>query len=104
MNLLQAYYTSCRIGQSSASGFQFYSHSAEITSDELAEIEKIGNYIAPTNLKSNPTLEDIASDFPVSFTYFKLKSGRAGVQQSVALSQDYSGRTGNYFSHTLLLQ
>jgi hypothetical protein len=59
MKLLQTYYTSCRVGQSGASGFQFYSFSEGLTNEELFEIEKIGNYIAPLNLPSNPSKEDI---------------------------------------------
>jgi hypothetical protein len=104
MKLLQTYYTSCRVGQSGASGFQFYSFSEGLTSEELFEIEKIGNYIAPLNLPSNPSNEDIDSLFPVSFNYFKLKSGRVGVLQSVALIQDYSGRPGNFLSHAYILE
>ena len=104
MKLLQTYYTSCRIGQSGASGFQFYSFSEGLTNEELFEIEKIGNYIAPLNLPSNPSKEDIDSLFPVSFNYFKLKSGRVGVLQSVALIQDYSGRPGNFLSHAYVLE
>lgn len=104
MKLLQAYYTSCRVGQSGASGFQFYSFSDGLTNEELFEIEKIGNYIAPLNLPSNPSKEDIDSLFPVSFNYFKLKSGRVGVLQSVALIQDYSGRPGNFLSHAFILE
>lgn len=104
MKLLQTYYTSCRVGQSGASGFQFYSFSEGLTNEELFEIEKIGNYIAPLNLPSNPSKEDIDSLFPVSFNYFKLKSGRVGVLQSVALIQDYSGRPGNFLSHAYILE
>lgn len=104
MKLLQSYYTSCRVGQSGSSGFQFYSFSDGLTNEELFEIEKIGNYIAPLNLPSNPSKEDIDSFFPVSFNYFKLKSGRVGVLQSVALTQDYSGRPGNFLSHAFILE
>jgi len=104
MKLLQAYYTSCRVGQSGSSGFQFYSFSDGLTEEELFEIEKIGNYIAPLNLPTNPLKEDIDSLFPVSFNFFKLKSGRVGVLQSVALIQDYSGRPGNFLSHAFILE
>ena len=104
MKVLQSYYTSCRVGQSGASGFQFYSFSDGLTNEELLEIEKIGNYMAPLNLPSNPTIEEIISLFPISFNYFKLKSGRVGVLQSVPLSQDFSGRPGNFFSHAFILE
>lgn len=103
MKVLQTYYTSCRVGQSNASGFQFYSYSDGLTQDELWEIEKLGNYIPPINLPSNPTPAEIEELFPVSFCYFKLKSGRVGALQSVALTQDYSGRPGNFFCHAFIL-
>jgi hypothetical protein len=103
MKILQTYYTSCRVGQSGASGFQFYSFSDGLSNDELFEIEKLGNYIAPFNLPSNPTEQEIEALFPISFAYFKLKSGRVGVLQSTALAQDYSGRPGNFISHAFIL-
>jgi len=104
MKVLQAYYTSCRVGQSGASGFQYYSYSEGLTDEDLLELEKIGNYIAPMNLPSDPTQEDIEMLFPVSLNYFKLRSGKTGVLQSVALTQDYSGRPGNFLSHALILE
>jgi hypothetical protein len=104
MKILQSIYTSCRIGQSGNAGFQFYSYSDGLADEELLEIEKIGNYIAPHNLPSNPAREEIVTLFPVSFSYFRLKSGRVGIIQSVALTRDYSGRPGNFLAHALVLE
>ncbi|MDR0537650.1 MAG: hypothetical protein LBH04_06380 [Tannerellaceae bacterium] len=104
MKILQSIYTSCRIGQSGNSGFQFYSYSDGLTDEELLEIGRIGNYIAPSNLPSNPTQAEIETLFPVSFSYFRLNSGRVGVIQSVALTQDYSGRPGNFLAHAFVLE
>lgn len=93
MEILQAYYTSCKYGQS-GSGFQFYSYSEGLSSDELDEIASFVDYVAPTNLPTNPSPEEIERDFPVAFSYFRLASGRVGVVQSVALNHDYTGRPG----------
>jgi hypothetical protein len=94
MRVLQTIYTSCIKGQSGASGFQFYSHSEGLTSEELLELEKLGNYIAPIGAQSSP----------VVFSYFHLKSGKRGVLQSLALEKDYSGRPGNFFAHAFILE
>lgn len=104
MRVLQTIYTSCIKGQSGSSGFQFYSHSGGLSGDELLEIEKLGNYIAPMGLPSCPSKEEIAELFPVSFSYFRLKSGRFGALQSVALAQDYSGRPGNFIAHAFVME
>ncbi|GAB7088757.1 GAP1-N2 domain-containing protein [Marinifilum fragile] len=103
MEILQAYYTSCKYGQS-GSGFQFYSYSEGLSSDELDEIASFVDYVAPTNLPTNPSPEEIERDFPVAFSYFRLASGRVGVVQSVALNHDYTGRPGNFFAHVLILK
>ncbi|MCL2072771.1 MAG: hypothetical protein FWH18_02525 [Marinilabiliaceae bacterium] len=104
MRILQTIYTSCRIGQTGSAGFQFYSFSEGITKEELLEIERIGNYSPPQNLPTNPTKEELDEKFPISFNYFKLKSGRVGILQSVPLQSDYSGRPGNFFAHAFIIE
>ena len=103
MKVLQSIYTSCKVGQSGYSGFQFYSFSEGLTEPELLEIGKIGNYIAPFHLPANPTKEEIDNLLPISFSYFRLSSGRVGVVQSIALISDYSGRPGNFLAHAFVL-
>lgn len=104
MRILQSYYTSCRKGQLGGAGFQFYSHSEGLSADELKEISIIGNYVPPLNLPTQPSPKEREQLFPVSFCYFKLKSGRVGVCQSKYVGQDYSGRYGNFFSHCLIME
>ncbi len=102
MKVLQLFYTSCRRGLSTGSGFQTYAMSDGVTEDERKEIERYGVYVPPADLPSQPSPEEIATLFPTAFTFFKLKSGRHGVCQSKYIGQDYSGRYGNYFCHALI--
>ncbi|GHV54087.1 hypothetical protein FACS1894181_17990 [Bacteroidia bacterium] len=104
MKLLQTYYTSCRIGQTNSSGFQFYSFSEGVTESELDEIGKLGSYAAPYGSNPFPTEEEVLNTLPIAFKYFRLSSGRVGVLQSTACTQEYTGRPGNYFTHALLLE
>lgn len=104
MKLLQAYYTSCQIGQTSSSGFQFYSYSSGITETELDEIGKLGSYTAPYGSNPSPSNDEVINVLPVAFKYFRLSSGRVGVMQSTACTMEYTGRPGNFFTHTLLLE
>ncbi|MDR0332380.1 MAG: hypothetical protein LBI15_02860 [Dysgonamonadaceae bacterium] len=104
MKLLQTYYTSCRIGQTGSSGFQFYSFSDGITESELDEIGKLGSYTAPYGSNPFPTEEEVINVLPVAFKYFRLSSGRVGVLQSTACTQEYTGRPGNFLTHALILE
>lgn len=103
MKLLQTYYTSCRVGQTGSSGFQFYSYSQGITDAELDEIGKLGSYTAPYGTTASPTEDEVLTLLPVAFKYFRLSSGRVGVLQSTACTQEYTGRPGNFFTHALIL-
>lgn len=103
MEFLQWIYTSCQKGQSSGSGFQTFSMSEGLTNEEIKELEKYGAYIPTNDLPSQPTENEITTKFPISLTFFRLKSGRYGICQSCYIGKDYSGRYGNYFSHALVL-
>lgn len=104
MKILQLVYTSCRKGISSGAGFQTFSMSDGITEDERKEIERYGLYVPPAELPTQPDEAEIESLFPVSFTFFRLKSSRYGVCRSKYIGRDYSGRYGNYFCHALILE
>ena len=73
---LQLYYTSCRKGLSSGSGFQTFSMSEGISNEERLEIEHYGLYVAPFDMPSQPSKEEVAAMFPVSFSFFRLRTGR----------------------------
>lgn len=104
MKFLQAYYTSCRVGQTGSSGFQFYSFSDGITESELDEIGKLGSYKAPYGSNPSPTEDEVINVLPIAFKYFRLSSGRVGVLQSTACTLEYTGRPGNFFTHALILE
>lgn len=104
MKVYQLYYTSCRKGLTSGMGFQTYSMSHGITEEERQEIEKHCNYVEPRNLTSSPTEQEIEDLFPVSFSFFKLKSGKSCICKIKYKGMDYSGRFGNYFCHALIFE
>jgi len=104
MKVYQLYYTSCRKGLTSGMGFQTYSMSNGITEEERQEIEKHCNYVEPRNLPSSPTKQEIKELFPMSFSFFKLKSGKSCICKIKYKGMDYSGRFGNYFCHVLAFE
>lgn len=104
MKVYQLYYTSCRKGLTSGMGFQTYSMSNGINEEERQEIEKHCNYVEPGDLPSSPTEQEIKDLFPVSFSYFKLKSGKSCICKIKYKGMDYSGRFGNYFCHALVFE
>ncbi|MDP4145767.1 MAG: hypothetical protein Q8936_14980 [Bacillota bacterium] len=88
----------------SESGFQTYSMSPEITEDEREEIEEICYYEPPTKMLEGKLDEASLKNFPVSFSFFKLRSGRLAVAQTKFTGKDYGGGNGGYFSHVLVLE
>ncbi|WP_406542103.1 hypothetical protein [Clostridium ljungdahlii] len=102
MAVQQLFYTSCKKGLSSGMGFQTYSMSKGITDKERMEIESHCIYIPPSNLPTQPTKEEIDRLFPISFSYFRLESGKYCISQIKYVGKDYSERYGNYFCHVLI--
>lgn len=102
MIALQYIYTSWRNGESTDKGFMIYSKSAGITDEECDDIRFVMQYVVPKEMMPNPTEQEILDNFPYSFAYFKLSSGRACVAQSTYLGKDYSGRYGNYIIYALV--
>jgi len=98
MTVLQHYYTSC-----AGKGFQTNAMSKSLDKDTARVLEEKGVYIPPVSFPSQPTLEEIQK-FPVSLSFFSLPGDRWSVMQSVYLGKDYSGRYGNYFSHSLVTE
>lgn len=104
MRALQLHYTSCRRGQSGNAGFQTRSLTPGIRTDEQREIERRGVYRPPRDAHQNPSVEDIARDFPVALRYYTLESGRKALSRCCYIGRDYSGRWGNFFAHTLVVE
>ena len=93
---LQAHYTSCRYGRSGHAGFQTRALSSSIKPDEQQAVERLGIYQPPRNF---PELVD----FPKAYRNAYLDSGRLAIIKSSYVGQDYTGRGGNYFSHSLII-
>lgn len=104
MKILQLIYTSCQKGLSPGAGFQTFAMSDGISQEEKREIERFGLYVPLTDLPTQPSDAEINAKFPVAFRFFRLESGRYAINQARYIGQDYSGRYGNYFSHTLVLE
>lgn len=96
MNLSQYIYTSWKNGNFSEKGYMIYSKSEDITTAESNAIKDAMQYVIPKGMNPIPTPEEIKDDFPKSFAYFVLPSGRGCIAQTTYLGKDYSGRFGNY--------
>lgn len=97
MKVLQHYYTSCK-----GKGFQTNAASSGLDEDTIRFLERIGLYIPPLSMPSRPTDEDLKK-FPVSLSYFRLQDQISVINNSTYVGKDYSGRFGNYFSHSLVI-
>lgn len=104
MKALQYIYTSWKNGDLPDKGYMIYSRSSGISDEECDCIKEVMQYMPPKGLKMNPTPEEIADEFPYSFAYFILPSGRACVANTTYLGKDYSGRYGNYIIHALIFE
>lgn len=104
MKALQLHYTSCRHGSSGSAGFQVRSATPGITPDEQREIERRCLYRPPRDAAPEPSQEEIERDFPRALRYYSLQSGRRALTRSSYTGRDYSGRWGNFFAHTLVLE
>ncbi len=104
MRALQLHYTSCRRGQAAGAGFQTRALTPGILPEELREIERRGLYRPPRDAPQEPTAEEIEADFPRALRFYTLESGRRALTRAGYAGQDYSGRWGNYFAHTLVFE
>ncbi len=105
MKALQYIYTSWKNGNSTEKkGYMIYSKSSGITDAECDDIKFVMQYEVPKEMVPNPSPEQILNDFPYSFAYFGLSSGRVCIAQSTYLGRDYTGRFGNYIIHALVIE
>lgn len=96
---LQLHFTSCRRGERGGSGFQVRASTPGLRKDEKAEIQAHSGYTLPREADPHADLEAL----PRSFRSYPLSSGRWALTRTVYTGQDYTGRWGNFFSHTLVL-
>ncbi len=100
---LQHYYTSCRRGMGGGPGFQMRSVTQGLDSSDRTDVERRGSYTAPRGVPMEPSAEEIRGVYPTAMRYYRLGSGRWALTLSSYVGKDYSGRWGNYFAHTLVV-
>lgn len=101
MAFRQTYYTSCQQGLRGGKGFQINAASDGLDAPLLQQVERLGLYVPPVSAPSRPTAEEIET-FPVALLYQVLGDGSAVLAQAKYTGADYSGRFGNYFTHSLV--
>ncbi len=87
----QLYYTSCRYGLGQGHGFQVQARSEGISASDMGALVRGGLHTPPR-----------AGFCPKAFRYFSLPSGAWAAQVSTYVGEDYSGREGNFFTHSLV--
>lgn len=101
MSFQQVFYTSCEEGLGGGKGFQVKAASPEIPSAVLQMVERLGLYVPPLSSPSRPTAEEI-EQFPVSLIFQTLSDNSAVLGQAKYVGVDYTGRFGNFFTHSLI--
>ena len=94
----QLYYTSCEHGLSGFSGYQFNAATPGVDARVLREVERFTVYEPPRSLPP-----DQVHRHPVNLCYSPDLGGVRVLSRVVSSGDDPSGRPGNYFAHSLLL-
>jgi len=100
---LQHYYTSCRRGLEGGPGFQMRSATPGLEPLDRSDVERWGSYAAPRSVPLEPSPEEIRGLYPTAMRYYGLQSRRWALTLSSYVGKDYSGRWGNYFAHSLVV-
>ena len=98
MGAAQLYYTSCEHGLSGNGGYQFNAATPGVDTRVLREVERFTVYEPP---RSMPAKE--VHRHPVNLCYSPDLGGARVLSRVVSSGHDPSGRPGNYFAHSLLL-
>lgn len=94
----QLYYTSCEHGLSGYTGYQFNAATPGVDARVLREVERFTVYEPPRSLPPEQFQRH-----PVNLCYSPDLGGVRVLSRVVSSGDDPSGRPGNYFAHTLLL-
>jgi hypothetical protein len=97
----QLIFTSCRFAIGGGSGFQVKSQSSGIATEDVAAIAQRSDYLRPTGPAGSPSGAGGAG-YPIALRWYTLPSGHQALTRAVYVGADYSGRTGNFFAHTLV--
>lgn len=105
MGIPQLYYTSCRVSLRGAKGFQINAASSSVAGNEalLQQVERLGLYLPPRTAPSQPSPEEISA-FPISLQWQRLATGHWLLAQGRYAGTDHSGRFGNFFTHSAIIQ
>lgn len=103
MIVRQIHYTSTESGLSNGKGFQIKAATRDIRDTLLREVERHSSYAPPFGAPLTPSSEELQG-FPISFQSKFLSDGVLMVMSTEYIGRDYSGRFGNYFSHSLLIE
>jgi GTPase-associated protein 1, N-terminal domain type 2/GTPase-associated protein 1, middle domain len=99
MSVLQYYYTSFVHPQTNSAGFQVKAMSPDISPDNQALIARLIAYHIP------PTLDERAiQSHPIALRYYYKSRRECILLCSQSSGNDESGRPGNFFAHTLILE
>ncbi|HYQ68941.1 GTPase-associated protein 1-related protein [Actinophytocola sp.] len=102
MTMHQLYYTSCEDGLEGIQGFQISAMTRGAPKPLVELAVRASAYEAGSGLATQDSGTDLGA-FPVAFGY--VPSGPAATLfQSRYTGSDFTGRTGNYFAHALLLE
>jgi hypothetical protein len=101
MSFRQVYYTSCETGLRGGKGFQVNAATEDVSPAVLQQVERLGLYVPPVSAPSRPTPEEVEG-FPVSLLFQHVGGGTAVLAQAKYVGRDYSGRYGNFFTHSLV--
>ncbi|MFE9639905.1 GTPase-associated protein 1-related protein [Nocardiopsis alba] len=98
MSSPQLYYTSCERGLSGCTGYQFNAATPGVDTRVLREVERFTVYEPPRALPP-----DEVHRHPINLCYSPDLGGAPVLSRVVSSGDDPSGRPGNYFAHSLVL-
>lgn len=99
MSVLQHYYTSFVHSQINSAGFQVKAMSPDISPENQTLIARLIAYHIPATLD-----ERAIQSHPVALRYYYKSPGECILLCSQSNGNDESGRPGNFFAHTLILE
>ncbi|MGW0708041.1 GTPase-associated protein 1-related protein [Streptomyces sp. NPDC002643] len=96
----QLYYTSCDLGLSGSSGFQFNAVSEQVSAETRHRVESLAGYEPPRSLVESDAPELLAR-CPVNLCHAPGRPGGATTLCVRYVGRDSARRFGNYFAHAL---
>jgi hypothetical protein len=102
MPFYQLHYTSCKMGISGHSGFQFSAMSPDVPTEVMREVERLTVYEQPRlTREAGQSLDPDLFPTNLLYTYSEV-TGLTIIAQVRFAGLDFSNRSGNYFAHSLI--